>query len=108
MRLARWAVIDTFRAFTTATVALANGASRIIMVGTIEEALALRAAESGAICMGEVRGQALDASRLRELAVRDRHGRSRRQDHHPAHQRRNAGHRRRERSRRLPCMRLLW
>jgi 2-phosphosulfolactate phosphatase len=55
------AVIDTFRAFTTAAVALANGASRIIMVGTVEEALALRAAESGAICMGEVGGQAPDA-----------------------------------------------
>jgi len=54
------AVIDTFRAFTTAAVALANGASRIIMVGTVEDALALRAAESGAICMGEVRGQAPD------------------------------------------------
>ena len=50
------AVIDIFRAFTTAAVALANGASRIIMVGTVEEALALRAAERGAICMGEVRG----------------------------------------------------
>jgi 2-phosphosulfolactate phosphatase len=50
------AVIDTFRAFTTAAVALVNGASRIIMVGTVEEALALRAAERGAICMGEVRG----------------------------------------------------
>jgi hypothetical protein len=31
------------------------------MVGTVEEALALRAAESGACCMGEVRGQAPDA-----------------------------------------------
>lgn len=54
------AVIDTFRAFTTAAVALASGASRIIMVGTVEEALALRAAESSAICMGEVGGQAPD------------------------------------------------
>ena len=36
------AVIDVFRAFTTAAVALANGASRIIMVSTVEEALALR------------------------------------------------------------------
>jgi 2-phosphosulfolactate phosphatase len=52
------AVIDTFRAFTTAAVALANGASRIIMVATVEEALALRAADSGPICMGEVGGQA--------------------------------------------------
>ena len=50
------AVIDTCRAFTTAAVALVNGVSRIIMVGTVEEALALRAAERGAICMGEVRG----------------------------------------------------
>src|SRR5437773_8190183 len=55
------AVIDTFRAFTTAAVALANSASRIIMVATVEEALALRAADSGAVCMGEVGGQAPDA-----------------------------------------------
>ena len=34
----------------TAAAALANGASRIIMVATVEEALALRAAESGALC----------------------------------------------------------
>jgi 2-phosphosulfolactate phosphatase len=60
MRAARW-LIDTFRAFTTAAVALANGATRIIMVATVEEALALRAAETGAICMGEVRGLAPDA-----------------------------------------------
>ena len=32
------AVIDVFRAFTSAAVALANGASRIVMVGTVEEA----------------------------------------------------------------------
>lgn len=51
------AVIDTFRAFTTAAVALANGAARIVMVGSVEEALALRAAERSAICMGEVRGE---------------------------------------------------
>ena len=35
-------VIDVFRAFTTAAVALANGASNIVMVSTVEEALALR------------------------------------------------------------------
>ena len=52
------AVIDVFRAFTTAAVALANGASRIVMVRTIEEALALRDAGIGQICMGEVRGRA--------------------------------------------------
>jgi 2-phosphosulfolactate phosphatase len=45
----------------TAAVALANGASRIIMVATVEEALTLRQTEDGAICMGEVRGRAPDA-----------------------------------------------
>jgi len=51
------AVIDVFRAFTTAAVALANGASRIVMVGDIREALALRDAGIGHICMGETRGR---------------------------------------------------
>src|SRR5271169_6544920 len=55
------AVIDVFRAFTTAAVALANGASRIVMVRTVEEALALRESGIGQICMGEVRGRAPDA-----------------------------------------------
>ena len=54
------AVIDVFRAFTTAAVALANGASSIVMVSTVEEALALREAGIGQICMGEVRGRAPD------------------------------------------------
>ena len=35
------AVIDVFRAFTSAAVALANGASRIVMVRSLEEALEL-------------------------------------------------------------------
>ena len=52
------AVIDVFRAFTTAAVAMANGASRIVMVRSVEEALALREAGVGQICMGEVRGRA--------------------------------------------------
>src|ERR1700730_10529752 len=52
------AVIDVFRAFTTAAVALANGASSIVMVRTVEEALALREAGIGQIRMGEVRGRA--------------------------------------------------
>jgi 2-phosphosulpholactate phosphatase len=51
------AIIDVFRAFSTAAVALANGASAIVMVGTIEEALGLRDAGVGQICMGEVRGR---------------------------------------------------
>jgi 2-phosphosulfolactate phosphatase len=54
------AVIDVFRAFTTAAVALANGATGIIMVGTVEEALALRDAGVGHLCMGEVHGLAPD------------------------------------------------
>ena len=52
------AIIDVFRAFTTAAVALANGASAIVMVRSVEEALALRDAGIGQICMGEVRGRA--------------------------------------------------
>ena len=51
------AVIDVFRAFTTAAVALGNGASRITMVGTVEEALALRSGGAARVCMGEVRGR---------------------------------------------------
>jgi 2-phosphosulfolactate phosphatase len=54
------AVIDVFRAFTTAAVALANGATGIVMVRTVEEALALRDAGIGQICMGEVHGRAPD------------------------------------------------
>ena len=52
------AVIDVFRAFTTAAVVLAEGAERIIMVGTVEEALALRARGVGHFCIGEVGGKA--------------------------------------------------
>ena len=48
------AIIDVFRAFTTAAVARANGASSIVMVRTVEEAVALRDAGIGEICMGEV------------------------------------------------------
>lgn len=50
------AVIDVFRAFTTAAVALANGAARIIMVSGVDEAMALRAAGIGDMVMGEVQG----------------------------------------------------
>ncbi len=51
------AVIDVFRAFTTAAVALANGASQIIMVSTVEEAVTLRSSGAAQICMGEVQGR---------------------------------------------------
>ena len=70
------AVIDTFRAFTTAAVALANGASRIIMVETVEEALALRAAKRGAILHGRSPGAGAGLLRLRELAVRNLGGKT--------------------------------
>jgi 2-phosphosulfolactate phosphatase len=51
-------IIDVFRAFTTAAVALANGATKIVVVGDVDEALALRAAGVGQLCMGEVGGRA--------------------------------------------------
>jgi len=49
-------IVDVFRAFTTAAVALARGAERIIMVAEIAEALRLRDAGVGALCVGEVNG----------------------------------------------------
>lgn len=54
------AVIDVFRAFTTAAVAFANGAARIVMVGAADEALRLRDAGVGQFCMGEVGGRSPD------------------------------------------------
>ena len=52
------AIIDVFRAFTTAAMAFANGASRIIMVGSVQEALSLRNGGLAQVCMGEVGGRA--------------------------------------------------
>lgn len=49
-------VIDVFRAFTTAAVALANGAARIVMVDDLDYALSLREQGLGRICIGERRG----------------------------------------------------
>lgn len=49
-------IIDVFRAFTTAAVALSRGAEKIIVVGGVEEAMGLRDAGLGQICMGEVGG----------------------------------------------------
>jgi len=51
------AVIDVFRAFSTAAVMLANGASKIVMVSAVDEALALRNAGIGDFCVGEVGGK---------------------------------------------------
>ncbi|MCI3135289.1 2-phosphosulfolactate phosphatase [Phenylobacterium aquaticum] len=49
-------IIDVFRAFTTAAVALANGAEAIVMVDDLDTALALRDRGVGRICIGERRG----------------------------------------------------
>jgi 2-phosphosulfolactate phosphatase len=51
-------IIDVFRAFTTAAVVLARGAAKIIVVSSVDEALSLRSAGVGHLCMGEVRGSA--------------------------------------------------
>jgi 2-phosphosulfolactate phosphatase len=45
-------IIDVFRAFATGAVALANGASRIMMVAMVEEALAPRGAGTEQVRMG--------------------------------------------------------
>ena len=50
------AIIDVFRAFTTAAVAFANGATKITMVGSVKDALLLREQGVGHFCMGEVKG----------------------------------------------------
>jgi len=50
-------VIDVFRAFTTAAYVMANGAERIIPVGTVEEAFELKRANHGVVLMGERGGK---------------------------------------------------
>ena len=49
-------IIDVFRAFTTAAVALDRGAREIILVAEVEEALELRHRGVADLCMGEVDG----------------------------------------------------
>jgi len=49
-------VIDVIRAFTTAAYAFAAGAEDIVLVVTVEEALALREQNPGSLVMGEVGG----------------------------------------------------
>jgi 2-phosphosulfolactate phosphatase len=53
-------VIDVLRAFTTAAHAFAAGAGEIVMVGSVEEAFALREALPGARLMGEVDGYPIE------------------------------------------------
>jgi 2-phosphosulfolactate phosphatase len=50
-------IVDVFRAFTTAAVALARGAERIVMVAETDEALRLREQGVGDFCVGEVDGK---------------------------------------------------
>lgn len=49
-------IIDVFRAFTTAAIALSNGAEAIVMVDDITSALSLRQRGVGRVCIGERRG----------------------------------------------------
>ncbi|MFV0306786.1 MAG: 2-phosphosulfolactate phosphatase [Desertimonas sp.] len=49
-------VIDTIRAFTTAAYAFAAGAAEIVLVDTVDDALAYKAAHPGVLAMGEDRG----------------------------------------------------
>lgn len=49
-------IIDVFRAYTTAAVALSRGAEKIVLVAEVEEALELRDDGVGELCMGEVGG----------------------------------------------------
>eukprot|EP00667_Euglena_gracilis_P019702 EG_transcript_21163 len=49
-------VIDVCRAFTTAAYAFSSGAERILLTGTVDEALALRQSVPGSKIIGEVGG----------------------------------------------------
>ena len=49
-------IVDVFRAYTTAAVAFAGGAEKIILVAEVEEALELRDQGAGDLCVGEVGG----------------------------------------------------
>lgn len=49
-------IIDVFRCFTTAAVAFSRGAEKIVLVAEVEEALDLKSAGVGELCMGEVSG----------------------------------------------------
>lgn len=54
-------VIDVCRAFTTAAYAFGAGAERILLAGTVDEALALRERFPSALIMGEVGGMPVDS-----------------------------------------------
>ena len=50
-------IIDVFRAFTAAAVALSRGAQKFSMVGRVDDALALRQTDIGQMCMGKIGGR---------------------------------------------------
>ena len=50
-------VIDVLRAYSTAAYALAGGAARIYLVGSVAEALTFKAAHPGTLAMGEEHGR---------------------------------------------------
>lgn len=72
-------IIDVYRAFTTAAVALQRGAAGIIMVDSPDEAFALRTSGRGDLCLGEVNGVKVSGfdfgNSPHELSVSDVHGR---------------------------------
>src|SRR5215467_3701560 len=49
--------VDVLRAFTTSAYAFAAGASHIFLCADVDEALAFKAANPGAVAMGEDRGR---------------------------------------------------
>ena len=49
-------IIDVYRAFTTAAVALFRGASRLVLTSELDEALLLRRQKVGDCCIGEIGG----------------------------------------------------
>lgn len=49
-------IIDVFRAYTTAAVALSRGVEKIVLVAEVEEAITLREQGVGDLCVGEVGG----------------------------------------------------
>jgi 2-phosphosulfolactate phosphatase len=53
-------IVDVFRAFTTAAFCVGAGALEIVLVGTPEEAFAIREREPSAFLTGEVGGQPID------------------------------------------------
>ncbi|MFN8485635.1 MAG: 2-phosphosulfolactate phosphatase [Anaerolineae bacterium] len=63
-------IIDVIRAFTVAAYAFAGGAEEIMLVGTVEEAFALRERFPDALLIGEVGGRAIPGFDLNNSPTR--------------------------------------